>query len=64
MRNTIDMKQFFILTDAFLEKIRDYALVEIVVALKKHDEGDDHEYFRCLLRCPNYLEEALALFLV
>ncbi len=46
------------------EKIGDYALVELYTALKKLNEGDTQEYFRCLLRCPRYLEEALQEFLI
>lgn len=64
MKAHVNMKEFFSNADAFLAKLQDYALVEILVALKKESEGEDHEYFRCLLRCPKYLEEALELFLI
>lgn len=46
------------------EKIGDYALVELYTALSKDNEGDTQEYFRCLLRCPRYLEQALKEFLI
>jgi hypothetical protein len=46
------------------EKIGDYALVELYTALTKDSEGDTQEYFRCLLRCPRYLEQALKELLI
>jgi hypothetical protein len=46
------------------EIIRDYALVELYTALHKLGEGDTQEYFRCLFRSSDYLEEALQEFLI
>ncbi|HAT44311.1 MAG TPA: hypothetical protein DCS90_04335 [Ktedonobacter sp.] len=48
--------------DAFCEKIGLDGLVELYAASTKLNEGDIHEYFRCLLRCSGYLQEALAQF--
>ena len=46
------------------EKIRNFALVELYVALDKLDEGYTQDYYRGLLNCSDYLEEALQEFLV
>jgi hypothetical protein len=62
MKNSVDLDEAFFITDAFCEKISLYALVELYAASERLDEGDIHEYFRCLMRCPKYLEEALAQF--
>lgn len=62
MKNSMDLHAFFISVDAFCEKIGLDGLVELYAASTKLNEGDIHEYFRCLLRCSGYLQEALAQF--
>lgn len=62
MKNRVNLDEAFFSTDAFCEKISLWALVEVYTASERLDEDDRPEYFRCLMRCPKYLEEALAQF--
>jgi hypothetical protein len=41
------------------EMVRLYAFVALNTALVRLDEGETEEYFRCLLKCAEYLEEAI-----
>jgi hypothetical protein len=46
------------------DKIRNYAWVELLSSLRYLNQGEIQEYFRCLLRCSDYLKEALMEFLI
>ncbi len=64
LRGNANAKQFVKNVGRLHELIRDFALVELLTALRKFEEGDTQEYFQCLFRCSDDLEEALKEFLI